>query len=57
MFYAQSTAKGYIRAKQNLFLPQVTNSDLLLNAHSIVEMWRNLRKMKLREPGRHKLGR
>ena len=23
MFYAQSTAKGHIRAKQNVFLPQV----------------------------------
>ena len=36
MFYAQSTAKGHIRVKQNVFLPQVK---LLIHylKHSIVE--------------------
>ena len=42
MFYTQSTAKGYIRAKQNVFLPQV-------------KIVRNLGKMKLNELGRQKL--
>ena len=37
MFYAQSTAKGQIRAKPNVFLPQVKLSDSLLKTHSTVE--------------------
>ena len=36
MFYAQSTAKGHIVAKQNVFLPHY-NSDSLLTTYSTVE--------------------
>ena len=55
MFYAQSNAKGHIRVKQNVFLPQ--SSDSILNTHFTVEGWRYLEKMKLNEPGKQKLGR
>ena len=34
MFFAQSTTKGYIRVKQNVFL---LNSDSLLKTHSTIE--------------------
>ena len=43
MFYAQSKAKGHIRMKQNVFLPQVTI--LIHNLHIFtVEDWRNFLK-------------
>ena len=57
MFYSQSTAKGHIKVKQNVFVPQEKHSDSLLNTHSIVEDWRNFGEMKLNELGRQKLGR
>ena len=57
MFYAQSTTKGHIRGKQNVFLYTTSKySDSQLNTHSTVENLRNLGKMKLNEPGRQKLG-
>ena len=46
----------HIRAKQNVFLPQVNNSDSQLNTHSTAENWKKLAKMKLNEPGKQKLG-
>ena len=54
MFHAQSTAKGHIRAKQNVFLLLIHY--LGPNTHSTVEDWRNLGKMKLNELGRQILG-
>ena len=57
LFYAQLIAKGYIREKQNVFLPQVNISDSLLSTYSTVEDKRTLEKMKLNEPGRQKLDR
>ena len=58
LFYAQSTAKGHIRAKQSVFLTTSTNPDSLLTTHPTVEDWRNLGKMKLNElEFRQKIGR
>ena len=57
MLYAQSTAMGYIRAKQYVFPTTSKNSDSLLNTHSIVEDFLKFGKMKLNEPGRQKLDR
>ena len=61
MFYAQSTAKGYIRAKENVFLPQV---QILIHysIHVILPsknetLFFCIEKMKLKEPGRQTLGR
>ena len=58
MFYAQSTAKGHIRAKQKC-IP--STSKILfhyLKTHSIVEDLENFfDKIMLNEPGRQKLGR
>ena len=54
---AQSTAKGHIRATKKCIPTTSTHYDSLLNTHSTVEDWRNLRKMKLNEPERQKLGR
>ena len=41
MFYAQSSTKGPIRAKQNVFLPQVNIliHCLIIYTHSTVEGW------------------
>ena len=47
--YAQSTAKGHIRAKQNKFLPQVNSLIIHIPQFSFEEIWK---KMKLNEPGR-----
>ena len=44
MFYAQSTAKGYIRSKQKVFLPQVKIPIPLFNARPNVEGLRHLEK-------------
>ena len=55
MSYAQSTAKGHIRAKQIVFLPLPQVKIVihyLFNTQSTVEDWRNLGKMKFNEPGR-----
>ena len=43
-----------VRAKQNVFLPQVQlmTDYLVLNTHSTVEDWRNWGEMKLNEPGK-----
>ena len=58
MFYAQSTAKDHIRAKQNVFLPQVQILIHNLIYIPAVEDWINLGKMKLNEPGiRQNIGR
>ena len=57
MFYAQSTAKGQIRAKQNVFLPQVKIPIHNLKHIPPLKIWGSLQKMKLNEPGRQKLGR
>ena len=58
MFYAQSTVKGYIRAKLNVLLPQVKFRFLVYDAFHVLfmigEVWG---KMKLNELGRQKLGR
>ena len=49
IFFAQSTAKGRISAKQNVYLPQAQiRIHYLIHTHSIVEDWRNSGKMKLR---------
>ena len=56
MLYTQSTAKGHIRAKQNIFLPQVhILIHYLINTHSTVDDWKQLWKIKLNEPERQKL--
>ena len=67
MFYAQSTTKGHIREKQNVFLPRVkfwftTHTDPQCDddGHftiSPLKIWKHLDKIKLNEPGRQKLGR
>ena len=58
MCYAQSTAKGHIRVKQNVFLPHVNILIHYLTCiHSTVHNWRHLGKMRLNEPGRQTLGR
>ena len=58
MFYAQSSAKGHIRVKQNAFLPQVNMLiHDLIHIPPTIEDWRNLGKMKLNELAeRWKLG-
>ena len=55
--YAQSTVKGHIREKQNVFMSQVTKSDSLLYTHSIVEGWRNLGENEVEWAGQAELGR
>ena len=59
MFDAQSTVKGHIRAKQNVFIPQVQQSDSILETHSIVEDLRKLEKNEVELAGevRNKVGR
>ena len=60
MFYTQSTAKGHIRVKQSVFLPQVNILIHYLienNTQPTVQDWRNLWKTKLNELGRQQLGR
>ena len=58
VFYAQSNAKGHIRAKLNVFLQQVhILIQYLIHISPSVEGWRNLGKINLNEPGRQKLGR
>ena len=57
MFYAQSNAKGPIRAKQNVFLPQVQiRIHYFILTHSTIEERRHFGKKKLNEAGRQKLG-
>ena len=56
MSYAQSTAKGHIRAKENVFLPQVQIRIHYLKHIPPLKIWRNLQNTKLNEPGRPKLG-
>ena len=47
MFHAQLTAKGHIRRKQNVFLPQVNILIHYLIHIPLVENWRKLEKKKL----------
>ena len=57
MFYAQSTVKGLIRVKQNVFLPEAKFGFITLK-HILppLKVFKTLEKMKLYEPGKQKLG-
>ena len=57
MFYAQSTAKGHIRAKLNVFLPQANILIHYVLHIPPLRILKNSRKMKLNELGWQKLGR
>ena len=52
MFYAQSTAKGHMRVKQNAFLPQVTIIIHYLIHIPPLKIWRKLGGNEMNEPGR-----
>ena len=56
LFYAQSTVKGHIWAKQNGFLLEVA---ILIHysVHSPLLRIEDFEKIKLNEPGRQTLGR
>ena len=52
MFYAQSTAKGHMRVKRNVFLPQVQNVIHCLTHMPQLMIGKMKGKMKLNEPER-----
>ena len=55
-FYAQSTAKGHIRTKQNVFLQAKLSIHDLIHTPPL-RIAKTLWKMKMNEPGKQKLGR
>ena len=57
LFYAQSVAKGHVRAKQRYSYHKYRYSDSLFNKHSTTEDWRKFGKIKLNQPGMQKVGR